>query len=341
MEEKLENAERIRKELITILDKFENNTNSAIAWLVPVNTSTSIFPEFVSPGQRLSASAVSALAASLANSLGSVWQNYDKTGSTKCCSFKSFIDFIKSPIGAPVFSYSMLLCFKTLGDFAPELPDNPAMLSLIGAIFAVSLSNGVLTHLGAKSEVNPLFKITRKDVANGMIAFISAAGFLAQIDRMLKMNMDPTTYETFGPYMLPAEAAIGLVCGVLRLIIPATVRSSNDKEDALLIMNKIKQNWDEINKHIRFTGNLIYISGLAIEANKLLDQEAATILISAILAGPVVATVIDKVTSCSKATTTSDLITSSAVNSPIFGKTENNINGTEEKEVNEYHVDML
>lgn len=332
----LENTERVRKELISILEKFENNTNSAIAWLVPVNTSTSIFPEFVSPEKRLSASAISALAASLVNALGSIRENYNKNNSdsNKRCSFNSFIAFIKSPIGAPVFSYSMLLCFKALGDFLPKLPDDPAMLSIIGAIFATCLFNGVLTHLGAKSDVDSQAKITRKDIANGMITFISVAGFIAQIDRMLKINMDPTSYETFGPYMLPAEAAIGLACGLLRVIVPATKSSpSNNKEDAIKMMNNIKQNWDEFNKHIRFTGNLIYISGLAIEAKKLLTPEATAVIMSAILAGPVVATVIDKVAnSCSKQTTTSDLITSNSVNSPIYRQPETSINSKDEIE---------
>ncbi|MDX1837290.1 hypothetical protein [Legionella taurinensis] len=333
LKEKLANAERIRKELITLLEKFENNTNSAVAWLVPVNTSTSIFPEFVSPEHRLSASTVSAVAASIANSLGSVWQNCSKKeGSAKGCSFKSLVDFIKSPIGAPVFSYSMLLCFKTLGDFAPTLPDNAAMLSVIGVLFSVSFTNGVLTHLGVKSDVNPEAKITRKDLANGVIAFISAAGFIAQIDRMLKINMDPETYRSFGPYMLPVEAAIGLVYAALRIIIPALIKPATDKENALAMMNNIKQNWDAINKHVRFVGNLIYISGFAIEVNKLVDENKAIILISALLTAPVGATVVDKLAaSCSKQPTTASLIASSGVNSPVFAnKSEQSINSKEE-----------
>ncbi|BCA94134.1 hypothetical protein TUM19329_04950 [Legionella antarctica] len=321
----LENASRIYEKLIDILGKFENNTNSSIACLVPVNTSTSIFPEFVSPQDRLSASASSALAASLANSLITAWQNYSNknTDSQKYCSFKSFVDFLKSPNGAPVCSYTMLLCFKTLGDFAPRLPDNAAMLSLIGSIFAVSLINGVLTHLGTKSEVNPLTMITRRDVANGMISGVTAAGFIAQIDRLLKMNMDPPSYETFGPYMLILEATVGVIAGMARIIIPSIIKSQAeegyDRDTAISMMNTVKQNWDTISMHTRFIGNILYIGGLAIEAKQLLSHDYAAAVISAVLVGPVVATMVDTITSnCCNKPEMSRLITSTASNSPVF-----------------------
>lgn len=327
------NAKRVYEELIGILEKLENNTNNSIALLIPVNTATSIFPEFVSAKERLSSSAASALAVSFANALIAVWENYDEQNKLpqKCCSFKTLVDFIKSPIGAPVCSYTMLLCFKTLGEFAPQLPDNTAMLSLIGSLFAVSLINGVLTQLGTNSEVNPQSKITRRDIANGIVSGVTAAGFIAQIDRILKMNMDPITYETFGPYMLPLEAAIGLAYGMARILIPALIKSNdngtNDRDIALSMMNSTKKNWDNFNKHVRFVGNAIYISGLAIESTMLLDLDCAVGVVTAVLGGPIVATSIDGIVShCCKQPKVSSLITSRAINSPVFGGPINNSN---------------
>lgn len=327
----VENASKIYDKLMDILEKFENNTNNSIAWLVPVNTSTSIFPEFVSSTERLSSSAATAIAVSIANSLIAVWENYDEQNKLpqEWCSFKTLVDFIKSPIGAPVCSYTMLLCFKTLGDFAPQLPDNASMLSVIGALFAVSLINGVVTQVGSNSDVNPLSLITRRDVANGMIAGVTAAGFIAQIDRLLKMNMDPTTYQTFGIYMLPVEVAVGLVYGMARIFIPAFIKSqanlTHDEDIALSMMHSIKKNWDDINKHMRFTGNVLYICGLAIESTKLINHNYAAAVITAVTTGPIVATSIDAlVSNCSQKQKISSLITGRAVNSPIFRGPINN-----------------
>lgn len=329
----VKNATRVYDKLIGILEKLENNTNNSVALLVPVNTATSIFPEFVSAEVRLSSSAASALAVSFANALIAVWENYDEQNKLpqQCCSFKTLVDFIKSPIGAPVCSYTMLLCFKTLGEFAPRLPDNAAMLSLIGSLFAVSLINGVLTQLGTNSEVNPQSRITRRDIANGIVSGVTAAGFIAQIDRILKMNMDPVTYETFGPYMLPLEAAIGVAYGMARILIPAFIKSSdncmNDRDIALSMMNSTKKNWDNFNKHVRFVGNAIYIGGLAIESTMLLDLGCAIGVITAVSAGPIVATSIDTAVShfCEQPKVSS-LITSGAINSPVFGRSINDSN---------------